>query len=102
MAQPPEQKPQQPFITPELLTKANLLGATLFILFGLSTMLIYFLLSIFDWGGLTRILLAMFIGPIIVSGLFGIWFVSQKPAILNANSLPLPPDETEPDQISES
>lgn len=100
--QSPEQKPQQPFITPEILTKANLLGATLFVLFGLSTILIYFLLSIFDWGNLTRILLAMFIGPIIVSTLFGIWFVSsQKPAILNTKT-PSSEDTSQQQSSSES
>ena len=99
MTQPPE---QQPFITPEILTKANLLGATLFILFGLSTMLIYFLLSIFGWGGLTRILLAMFIGPIIVSSLFGMWFMSRKSAMLGANTPQSTPDDPAPNQNSES
>jgi hypothetical protein len=102
MMQSPEQKPQQPFVTPEILTKANLLGAALFILFGLSTILIYFLLSIFDWGGLTRILLAMFIGPIIVSSLFGIWFMKHKPVVLNANVPPSTLDDPAPNQNLES
>ena len=91
--QPSEQKPKPPVITSEILTKANLLGATLLILFGLSTVLIYFLLSVFGWGNVTRILLAMFIGPIIVSTLFGIWFISQKPSILIAKS-PTPTNDT--------
>lgn len=74
------QQPPQ-LLTAKTLTKANLLGGTLFILLILTAAGLYFFLGLLGWeaGSAGRILVALIISPLLVGGLFAIiWTVMLK------------------------
>ncbi len=98
--QSPEKKSKQSIaITPEILTRANLLGMLLFVLFGVSTFITYLILGVFDWRDLVRVLVAMCIGPMIVTIIFGIWYTTKRPEILTVKMSSTTSDETSQNQI---
>lgn len=98
--QSPEQKPKQSIaITPEILTRANLLGMLLFVLFGVSTLITYLILGVFDWRDLVRVLVAMCIGPMIVIILFGIWYNMKKPEIFTVTTSSTSSDKPSQNEI---
>ncbi len=81
---PDKKKPQ--LITTEVLTKANLLGIGLLILFAIGAGMVYLLLGLTGWDGAVRILAALLASPFIVSSILAFWWLSRRSTPIEDNN----------------